>query len=64
METILIIPRELEYFKDLVKLARKKKDTKTTQTQVATIMDTLTIRQVYINKTHHNKTLHLVVEIN
>jgi hypothetical protein len=27
-------------------------------------MDTLTIRQVYINKTHHNKTLHLVVEIN
>jgi hypothetical protein len=64
METILIIPMELEYFEDLVKLVRKEKDTKTTQTQVATIMDTLTIRQVYINKTHHNKTLHLVVEIN
>jgi len=29
METILIIPRELEYLEGLVKLARKKKDTKT-----------------------------------
>jgi hypothetical protein len=47
-----------------VKLARKKKDIETTQTQVATIMHTLTIRQVYINKTHHNKIFHLVVEIN
>ncbi len=27
-------------------------------------MHTLTIRQVYINKTHHNKIFHLVVEIN
>ncbi len=27
-------------------------------------MDTPTIKQVYINKTNHNKTLHLVVEIN
>jgi hypothetical protein len=30
METILIIPRELEYFEDLVKLVRKKKDTEAT----------------------------------
>jgi hypothetical protein len=27
-------------------------------------MDTLTIRRVCINKIHHNKSLHLVVEIN
>jgi predicted aspartyl protease len=27
-------------------------------------MDTFTIKQVCINKTHHSKTLHLVVEIN
>jgi hypothetical protein len=64
METILIIPRELEYLEGLVKLARKKKDTEATQTQVATVMDTFTIGQVCINKIHHSKTLHLVVEIN
>jgi hypothetical protein len=29
LETILIILREFEYLKGLVKLARKKKDTKT-----------------------------------
>ncbi len=45
METILIIPRELEYLEDLVKLARKKKDTETIQTQVIAVMDTLTIRR-------------------
>jgi hypothetical protein len=32
METILIIPRKLEYLVGLVKLARRKKDIKTTKT--------------------------------
>ncbi len=32
METILIIPRKLEYLEGLVKLARRKKDIKTTKT--------------------------------
>jgi hypothetical protein len=56
METIFIIFRELEYLEDLVKL-------KATQTRVV-VMDTFTIRQVCINKIHHIKILHLVVEIN
>jgi hypothetical protein len=64
METILIIRRELEYLEDLMKLARKRKDGEIAQSQVVVIMDTFTIRQVCINKTHHSKILHLVVEIN
>jgi hypothetical protein len=31
METILIIPKNLEYLEGLVKLARKRKDVETTQ---------------------------------
>jgi hypothetical protein len=31
METILIIPKELEYLKGLVKLVRKRKDVEATQ---------------------------------
>ncbi len=34
METIFIIPKELEYLKGLVKLARQRKDVETTQSQV------------------------------
>jgi hypothetical protein len=54
----------LEYIEDLVKLVRKKKDVEVVQTHLTTIMHTPTIRQVCINKTNRNKTLHLVVEIN
>jgi len=64
METILIIHGELEYLEGLVKMAKKKKDVEASHTQVTIIMDTPTIRWVCINKTHRNKTLHLVVEIN
>jgi hypothetical protein len=63
METIIIIPRELEYLEGLVKVARKKKNIETTWTQVGAIMDTPTIKQVCINKIHCNKIFHLVVEI-
>jgi hypothetical protein len=44
METILIIPMELEYLERLMKLAKKKKDTKAIQTQVVAVMDTPTIK--------------------
>jgi hypothetical protein len=64
METILIIPRELKYFERLVKLVRNRKDAKTIQAQVATVIRTPNIRRVCINKINHSKTLHLVVEIN
>jgi hypothetical protein len=30
METIWIVPKELEYWEDLIKLAKRKKDTKIT----------------------------------
>jgi hypothetical protein len=32
METILIIPGELKYLEGLIKLAKRKKDPKTTET--------------------------------
>jgi hypothetical protein len=64
MEPILIVPRELEYFEGSVKLTRKRKDVETTQAQVATIIPTLAIKNVCINKTNCSKTLHLLVEIN
>jgi hypothetical protein len=64
METILIIPRELKYFERLVKLVRNRKDAKTIQAQVATVIRTPNIKRVCINKINHSKTLHLVVEIN
>ncbi len=47
-----------------MKLVRNKKDVETTHIEVAIVMDTPTIKQVCINKVHHNKTFHLVVEIN
>jgi hypothetical protein len=50
METILIIPRELKYFERLVKLVRNRKDAKTIQAQVATVIRTPNIRRVCINK--------------
>jgi hypothetical protein len=64
VETILIVPRGLEYFEGLVKLTRKRKGIETTQAQVVVIIPTLAIRKVCINKTNHSKTLHLVVKIN
>jgi hypothetical protein len=50
METILIIHGELEYLEGLVKLTRKKKDVETPHTQVAIVMDTLTIKQIYVKQ--------------
>jgi hypothetical protein len=64
METILVIPGELEYLEGLVKLTRKQKDAEGQKNQVITIHSTPTIWRVSVNKTHHNKTLHLAVEIN
>jgi predicted aspartyl protease len=63
METILIIPKELEYLEGLVKLARRKKDAEG-QNQVVAIRSTPTMMRVNVKKTHRSKTLHLDVEIN
>lgn len=63
METILIVSRKLEYFEGLVKLAIRRKDVETSQSHVVGIIPTPTVTKVCINKTNHNKTFHLVVEI-
>jgi len=64
METILVILGKLGYLEGLVKLARRRKDAEGQRNQVAIVHSTPTIRRVSVNKTHHNKTLHLTVEIN
>jgi len=64
METILMIPRELEHLESLVKLARRKKDSKATENQMSVVSAIPTPRKICINKTHRSKTLHLLVEIN
>jgi predicted aspartyl protease len=64
METVLMIPGELEHLESLVKLAKRKKDVEAVNDQVSMVSAALAIRQICINKTHRSKTLHLPVEIN
>jgi hypothetical protein len=63
METILMIPGELEHLESLVKLARRKRDLETTENQVSVVSALPSLRKIYVNKTHRTKTLHLPVEI-
>jgi hypothetical protein len=63
METILMIPGELEHLESLVKLARRKRDLEATENQVSVVSAILSLRKICINKTHRSKTLHLLVEI-
>jgi hypothetical protein len=64
METIFIIPGELEHLEILVRLARRKKDSEATENQVSMVSAVPTLKRICINKTHWSKTLHLLVEIN
>jgi hypothetical protein len=64
METILMIPRQLEHPKSLVRLVKRKKDSETTDNQMSMVSTVPTFKKIYINKTHRSKTLHLLVEIN
>jgi predicted aspartyl protease len=64
METILMIPGELEHLESLVKLARRKKDAETMNDQVSVVSPVPAIRRICVNKTNRSKTLHLPVEIN
>jgi predicted aspartyl protease len=64
METILMIPGELEHLESLVKLARRRRDSETSANQVSMVSAVPTLRKICINKTHRNKTLHLLLEIN
>jgi predicted aspartyl protease len=64
METILMIPGELEHIESLVRLARRKKDSEPIKNQVLMVSTIPALRKICINKTHRNKILHLLVEIN
>jgi len=64
METVLMIPGELEHLENLVKLARRKKDSETTENQVSVVSASPHIRKICVSKTHRSKTLHLPIEIN
>ncbi len=64
METVMMIPGELEHLESLVKVARKKKDAEATGNQISMVLVAPTFKRVCINKTHRSKTLHLSVEVN
>jgi len=64
METIMMIPSELEQLESLVKVARRKKDAEVASNQVTMVSTAPMLRRIYINRTHRSKTLHLTVEIN
>jgi len=64
METVLMIPGELEHLESLMKLARRKKDAEAVNDQVSMVSTTPTLRRICINKTHRSKTLHLPMEMN
>jgi predicted aspartyl protease len=63
METVLMIPGELEHLENLVKLARRKRDAETTENQVSVVFASPSLRKICVSKTHRSKTLHLPVEI-
>ncbi len=64
METIMMIPGELEHLESLVKVARRKKDAKAASNKISMVSTAPTLKRLCINKTHRNKTLHLMVEVN
>jgi predicted aspartyl protease len=64
METVMMIPGELEQLENLVKVARKKKDAETEGAQVSMVFAAPAVRRICVNRTHRSKTLHLSVEIN
>jgi hypothetical protein len=47
----------------LVKLARRKRDSETTENQVLVVSTLPSLRKICVNKMHRSKTLHLPVEI-
>ncbi len=63
METVLMIPGELEHLDSLVKLVRRRRDSETIENQVSVVSATPSLRKICVSKTHRSKTLHLPVEI-
>ncbi len=63
MESILAILGELESLESLVKLARKKHNEGLKTINVTKVESSYVVQKININKSHYNKTLHLLVEI-
>jgi hypothetical protein len=63
METVLMIPGELEHLENLVKLTRRRKDADMVNDQMSVVSPIPAIRRICVNKTSRSKTLHLPVEI-
>jgi predicted aspartyl protease len=64
METVMMIPGELEQLENLVKVVRRKKDAETEGAQVLMVSAAPAIRRICVNRTHRSKTMHLSIEIN
>jgi predicted aspartyl protease len=64
METVMMILGELEQLENLVKVAKRRKDSEVESIQVSMVSAAPTPRRICVNKTHRSKTLHLSVEIN
>ncbi len=60
----MMIPGELEQLENLVKVARRRRDSEVENTQVSMVSAAPTLRRICVNKTHRSKTLHLAIEIN
>ncbi len=60
---IISIPKELEYLEILVKVTRRKWNENLKSSNIIRIKGTPTIRMISSNKSHHSKTLYLLVEI-
>jgi hypothetical protein len=64
METVMMIPGELEHLESFVKVARRKKDAEAASNQISMVSAAPMFRRLCINKTYRSKTLHLMVEVN
>jgi len=64
METVMMIPGDLEHLENLVKVAQRKKDAEVANIQMSMVSAVPALRSLCINKTHRSKTLHLLVEVN
>lgn len=63
METVLMIPRELEHLENLIKLAKRRRDSETPENQVSVVSASPSIWKICVSKSHRSKTLHLPIEI-
>ncbi len=52
METILMIPGELEHLESLVKLTRRRRDSEAIENHVSMVFAVPALKKIYINKTH------------